>query len=213
MATKVFRVDGDLRAEAPTNVGRDRADPLSIDVEQLRQVVADVERHLGRHPNGVTVSLGDDGDPVGLHRHRGEALVHEAPLDHDVRAGEDVLVPVVLEAVGNVRADRREQQRSAVLRGQLGIGHRVQGVGRRSDQLGGVLRLSRGFRDHDREGFADEPQPIAGKGLAIEGLVQLSAGSLHVAGGRLGREFQVVRRVHGDHARHRTSLAQSLHPG
>ena len=128
---QVFRVDGDLRAEAPTHVGGDRADPLSIDAEQLREVVADVERHLGRHPDGVTVSLGDDGDPVGLHRHRGEALVDEAPLDHDVGAGEDVLVPVVLEAVGDVRADRREQQRSAVLRGQLGIGHRVERVGRR----------------------------------------------------------------------------------
>ena len=53
------------------------------------------------------------------------------PRDHDVRAGEDVLVPVVLEAVGDVRADRREQQRSAVLRGQLGVGHRVERVGRR----------------------------------------------------------------------------------
>ena len=113
--------------------------------------------------------------------------------------------------MSDVRADVREQQRGVDLRGALRIGHDVQGIDRCPDQLRRILSTRERLRDDDREGLAHESQPIASERLAIERLVQLPAGSLHVARRRLRGELQVTRRIHGGHARHRTSVIQTLH--
>ena len=84
----------ELGAEPAAHVGRDHADLLLVDLEQIGEVVPDVERHLRRTPDRVpAVALGHHGDRVRLHRHRRQALLHEPRPHDDVGARQHVQRP------------------------------------------------------------------------------------------------------------------------
>ena len=164
---QVLGVDRELRAEAAAHVGRDRADLRPVHVERLRHVVPHVERDLRAHPDGERpVVLGDHGDRVRLHRRRRQALVHEPAAHDDLGALERVVVALGAERVGDVRALVGEEQRGAVARRRLEVGHHVEGLVVDLHELGGVQRLREALRDDDGERLADEPDTVARRGSA-----------------------------------------------
>ncbi len=85
--------------------------------------VADAVRGLRRAPSAMSVVVGArlDEDAVGLHRHRGDALVHEAARHHHVGAVEDLGIVAEVELDREVRAVLGEQERRTVRERGLGV--------------------------------------------------------------------------------------------
>jgi len=73
--------DQDLGAEPPADVGGDAADPVLLEAKGFGHRVPDLERALGRGVDREAAGFGHGQDGVALDRHRGQALVGEAPAD------------------------------------------------------------------------------------------------------------------------------------
>ena len=148
------------RSEGPANVGTDHLDALARQTERRRQ-----QRLIAQRPLSAADQCHDVGLRVvpcrcgaRLHVGRGDALVAELVLDHGMRArkgrrGRGLVAGAGLET----RVARR-------LRPELD-GLLVQRVGRMNecgkrvildfDELEGVARLPRRFRDDQRHGLAE----------------------------------------------------------
>ncbi len=194
-----------LRAEASTDIRRDRANLWFGNPERLRDVVSDVERNLCRDPGGERAGgVRHHADPVRLHRHRRDPLIEKPTLDHDLGTFERILVPIALERATDVRAEGRPEKRCAVARRILRIDHCLQRVVVDPDGLGSIGRLLAGPGDDDGHRFSDEPDHLAGEDLPSERSLQLLARpALDRARRRLCLETEVLRREHRRNTRHR----------
>ncbi len=141
---EVLGRDDELGAEPPTDVGRDDANRASFQAERIGDVVAHVERDLRRHPDREPLVRRVDRDGVRLHRHGRDSLVDEPAAHHDIRAGEDVLVPSLLEPMRDVRAGLGEQERRPIGGGGLRTHDHGQGIEVDEDRFRPVLRMGRG---------------------------------------------------------------------
>ena len=166
---EVLGVAARLGAEAAADRGRDHAHLLRLEAERAAA-------SWSRTPKGAwvgtltdhAVAVGLDEDAVGLHRHRGDALVDEAALDHDVGAVEDGRVLAEVELDREVRAVLGEQERGAVGERRLRVDDDRQRVVVDDDQLGRVDGLGARLGDDRGDDVADEPDGAVGERGAAE---------------------------------------------
>ena len=143
---RVFRVVGDLAAEAAADFRRDDADLVLGDPRVEREQEAHDVRVLRGHPEGDLVGRGrvlrqrrPRLDGVG-----DQALVDDPLLDDHVGGAEGGVrvapfdVPLEADVVRNVRVELG----LALLRRLLGVGDVGQGVVVHFDRVGGVLRAT-----------------------------------------------------------------------
>jgi hypothetical protein len=133
-------------------------------------------------------------DRVGLHGDGRDPLVHEPALDDHVGAGQDVIAPVVLERMGDVRPGLGEQDRRVVLQRRLGTDDDRQRVETHDHRFRGVLRLGEGLGHDHRHGLTDVSDDVVREDRTRKR-------SPDVAGGRLRLQLQVGGRQRGDDAR------------
>ncbi len=194
----VLRIDDELGAEAPADVGRDHAHLVRRQVEEIRDELADLVRHLGGRPHRELAERGIPvrHEPARLHglapaasdakRERGDAR-RRAKRGLDVPAGQGDPSGHV---VGDVVVDGGRSGRE-----RLGGGERLV---LDLDQLARVLGGVAAVRHHGGHRLADEPRAVAGE----QG--EVAAAKLGVRrhhGERAGRGAEIVERDHVDDSR------------
>ena len=161
-------IGGDLAAEAAAHLGRDDADADLGQAEADRDLLLHAVGRLGRGPDRellrALVPVGEHRAP--LHRHRRDALVHEAQLHHAGGAGEQALeggvrlgglVPADVGVELLVDAGRAGLERA------LGVDHRRQRVDLHLDVEDGVAGHVAVLRHHHRDGLPDVAHRAVGE--------------------------------------------------
>ena len=117
-----------LAPKPPPTAGATTRTCSSLEPGRRRDRLLDAVRSLGRARSTASPPSpsGSSDDPVRLHRHRREPLVHEPPLHHELGAVEDRRVLAEVELDREVRAVLGEQQRRAVGERRLGVDHHGQ---------------------------------------------------------------------------------------
>ena len=156
---QILGIDVALAAEAAADIERDAAHPRLRQAEQRGGLAPYPMHDLGRGPDrrGVGARIVGADDAAAFHRHRGVAVVIEAPLQAMRRARH--------RAIGIATADRKFSDQiglQAVVHDRtvrpprrLGIDHRRQFFQVPSDELGRVFGMVAAFRGDDRDCLAD----------------------------------------------------------
>ncbi len=180
----MLRILPALRPEGAADVARDDADLVLGDPEDVaRQRVAHAVRVLDVGVQGVPLLAGvpDAERAPRLHELRVHARDHVAAADHARRPREGRVGgrPVAgLEDVGDVVGTLVPHRRAAGRRGVRRPGHGRQRLVLDPDQLGRVLGLRVGLRDHQRDGVADVSHPVRGEAAMRRGEHRRAVGTL-----------------------------------
>ena len=187
---EVLRVDQQLRAEAAADVGRDHAHLRAGHAEQLREVVADVERAPalrnphgpGASPSGGTTAMPFTSIGTGATR-----WFTNRPRTTTSAPASTSSSQRVLERVRDVRPDARAtaavHPRRAPTSGSMTAVERHRRPPRSTSAAS--CAWASGLGDDHRERLPDVPHAVAGERLAVERPLELAARGLDVPGRRL----------------------------
>jgi hypothetical protein len=118
--------DAGLAAEAAAHVRGDDAHGLAGQPQHAAGEQVEEVRHLGGDVDGEVVAVSVvtrlDRDGVALHRHHGDALVHEPSAHDDVGAVERVHFGCLAHPGGEVAGDAVDLDRCTIGESRLGVG-------------------------------------------------------------------------------------------
>ncbi len=111
----VFGAEAGLATERATDMRRDHAHALGVEIERSRELVHETVRHLRRHVHrevvAVAVVAGNHRDRAPLHRHDRDALVLDTRAHHDLGVGQRIVFVARHDRGREVGAELFELQR------------------------------------------------------------------------------------------------------